>query len=91
MKNPHAFAFQNLYSSDRTRSSVLKVHDGDAVLVRDGYHPVVAGPGYDVYYLNFLAGTSRSMMVTEDPEHVWLRSSWKQTDARLPLVRGDGS
>jgi 5-deoxy-glucuronate isomerase len=91
MKGAHAFAFQNLYSSDRTRSSILKVHDGDAVLVRDGYHPVVAGPGYDVYYLNFLAGTSRSMMVTEDPEHVWLRSSWKQTDARLPLVRGDGS
>ena len=91
MNGAHAFAFQNLYSSDRTRSSVLKVHDGDAVLVRDGYHPVVAGPGYDVYYLNFLAGTSRSMMVTEDPEHVWLRSSWKQTDARLPLVRSDGS
>jgi 5-deoxy-glucuronate isomerase len=91
MKGAHAFAFQNLYSSDRTRSSVLKVHDGDAVLVRDGYHPVVAGPGYDVYYLNFLAGTSRSMMVTEDPEHVWLRSSWKETDARLPLVRSDGS
>jgi 5-deoxy-glucuronate isomerase len=91
MKDAHAFAFQNLYSSDRSRSSVLKVHDGDAVLVRDGYHPVVAGPGYDVYYLNFLAGTSRSMMVTEDPEHVWLRSSWKQTDARLPLVRGDES
>jgi 5-deoxy-glucuronate isomerase len=91
MKGAHAFAFQNLYSSDRTRSSVLKVHDGDAVLVRDGYHPVVAGPGYDVYYLNFLAGTSRSMMVTEDPEHVWLRSSWKETDARLPLVRSDGA
>jgi 5-deoxy-glucuronate isomerase len=91
MKGAHAFAFQNLYSSDRTRSSILKVHDGDAVLVRDGYHPVVAGPGYDVYYLNFLAGTSRSMMVTEDPEHVWLRSSWQQTDARLPLVRSDGS
>jgi 5-deoxy-glucuronate isomerase len=91
MKDAHAFAFQNLYSSDRSRSSVLKVHDGDAVLVRDGYHPVVAGPGYDVYYLNFLAGTSRSMMVTEDPEHVWLRSSWKHTDARLPLVRDDES
>lgn len=87
MKEPRAFAFQNLYSSDGARSSILKVHDGDAVLVRDGYHPVVAGPGYDVYYLNFLAGSSRSMMVTEDPEHVWLRSSWKHPDARLPLVR----
>jgi 5-deoxy-glucuronate isomerase len=87
MKEPRAFAFQNLYSADGARSAILKVQDGDAVLVRDGYHPVVAGPGYDVYYLNCLAGTSRSMMVTEDPDHVWLRSNWKQTDARLPLVR----
>jgi 5-deoxy-glucuronate isomerase len=87
MKSPHAFGFQNLYSSDNERDSILKVRDGDAVLVRDGYHPVVAGPGYDLYYLNFLAGTSRAMMVTEDPDHVWLRSSWKQPDARLPMVR----
>jgi 5-deoxy-glucuronate isomerase len=90
MNDPRAFAFQNLYSSDHARDSILKVHDGDAVLVRDGYHPVVAGPGYDIYYLNFLAGTSRSMTVTEDPDHVWLRSSWKQPDARLPLVRAEG-
>jgi 5-deoxy-glucuronate isomerase len=90
MKNPEAFAFQNLYSSDHARDAILKVRDGDAVLVRDGYHPVVAGPGYDLYYLNFLAGTSRSMMVTEDPDHVWLRSSWKAQDARLPLVGGSG-
>ena len=62
------------------RDSILKVRDGDAVLVREGYHPVVAGPGYDLYYLNFLAGTSRAMMVTEDPDHVWLRSSWRQPD-----------
>jgi 5-deoxy-glucuronate isomerase len=87
MKSPRAFGFQNLYSSDNERDSILKVRDGDAVLVRDGYHPVVAGPGYDIYYLNFLAGTSRAMMVTEDPDHVWLRSSWKQPDARLPMVR----
>jgi hypothetical protein len=26
--------------------------------------------------------------VTEDPEHAWLRSTWKQTDPRLPLVHG---
>lgn len=87
MKSPRAFGFQNLYSSDNARDSILKVRDGDAVLVREGYHPVVAGPGYDIYYLNFLAGTSRAMMVTEDPDHVWLRSSWRQPDTRLPLVR----
>lgn len=87
MRNGLGFAVQNLYRSDTAQDVLVKVHDGDTVLVRDGYHPVVAGPGYDVYYLNFLAGTSRSMTVTEDPEHVWLRSTWKETDPRLPLVR----
>lgn len=88
MRDARGFALQNLYRSDRSRESLVKVHDGDVVLVRDGYHPVVAGPGYDTYYLNFLAGTSRTMTVTEDPEHVWLRSTWKQIDPRLPLVHG---
>ena len=88
MRDGRGFALQNLYGSDRSRESLLKVRDGDVVLVRDGYHPVVAGPGYDTYYLNFLAGTARTMTVTEDPEHVWLRSTWKETDSRLPLVHG---
>ncbi len=65
--DPRGFAFQNLYNPRTSRDVTLKLHDGDAVLVRDGYHPVVAGPGYNVYYLNFLAGTSRTMAVTEDP------------------------
>jgi 5-deoxy-glucuronate isomerase len=88
MKDGLGYALQNLYPSDRSRESLLKVRDGDVVLVRDGYHPVVAGPGYDTYYLNFLAGTSRTMAVTEDPEHLWLRSTWKHADPRLPLVHG---
>lgn len=88
MRNGRGFALQNLYPADRSRDELVKVGDGDVVLVRYGYHPVVAGPGYDTYYLNFLAGTSRTMTVTEDPEHVWLRSTWKQTDPRLPLVHG---
>jgi 5-deoxy-glucuronate isomerase len=84
--DPRGFALQNLYDPRTSRDLTLKLHDGDAVLVRDGYHPVVAGPGYDVYYLNFLAGTSRTMAVTEDPKHTWIRSNWKQPDTRLPLV-----
>ncbi len=81
------FALQRLYSPDKSRDVTLRAIDGDAILVRSGFHPVVAGPGYNVYYLNFLAGTSRSLAVTEDPEHVWLESTWKETDSRLPLVR----
>lgn len=80
------FAFQNLYSRQTSRDLVVKIRDGDVVLVRDGYHPVVAGPGYDVYYLNFLAGSSRSLAASEDRDHTWLRSTWKQPDNRLPLV-----
>jgi 5-deoxy-glucuronate isomerase len=56
-------------------------------LVRCGYHAVVAGPGYDVYYLNFLAGSSRALAVTEDPNHNWIRSAWGAPDPRLPMVR----
>src|SRR5271166_1702772 len=81
------FALQRLYSPDKTRDETVRTQDGDAVLVRSGYHPVVAGPGYNVYYLNFLAGTSRTLAVTEDPNHVWLKSTWKELDPRLPLVR----
>jgi hypothetical protein len=33
-----------------------------------------------VYYLNFLAGSSRALAVTEDSNHVWIRSTWKDTD-----------
>lgn len=84
---PAGFALQRLYSPGSGQESVIRATDGDAVLVHSGYHPVVAGPGYDVYYLNFLAGTSRTLAVTEDPDHVWLKSTWKETDPRLPIVK----
>jgi 5-deoxy-glucuronate isomerase len=81
------FALQRLYSADKSRDFTVRTQDGDAVLVHSGFHPVVAGPGYNVYYLNFLAGTSRTLSVTEDPSHVWLKSTWKEIDPRLPLIR----
>jgi 5-deoxy-glucuronate isomerase len=81
------FALQRLYSPDKSKDITVRAQDGDAVLVRSGYHPVVAGPGYNVYYLNFLAGTSRTLAVTEDPNHVWLKSTWSDLDPRLPMVR----
>jgi 5-deoxy-glucuronate isomerase len=87
IRNGIGFAVQNLHRSDASQDVSVTVRDGDTVLVRDGYHPVVARPGYDIYYPNFLAGTSRSMTVTEDPEHVWLRTTWNDADPRLPPVR----
>ena len=88
IRQQEGFAFQHLYSRESSGERPLRTKDGDVVLVRSGYHPVVAGPGYDVYYLNCLAGSSRALAVTEDPRHVWIRSTWKETDPRLPMVRG---
>jgi 5-deoxy-glucuronate isomerase len=84
---PEGFAFQYLYSDKDINGRTVRARDGDAVLVHSGYHAVVAGPGYDVYYLNFLAGTSRALAVTEDQNHAWIRSAWNSPDPRLPLVR----
>lgn len=87
MANPVGYAYQRLYKCNGERDLTLTVRDGDVVLVRDGYHPVVAGHGYDVYYLNFLAGSMHSLAFTEDPQHTWVRSEWKDNmDPRLPLV-----
>jgi 5-deoxy-glucuronate isomerase len=87
IRQPEGFAFQHLYSSENPTGRTIQARDGDTVLVRSGFHPVVAGPGYDVYYLNFLAGSARALAVTEDSQHVWIRSTWKETDARLPLIK----
>jgi 5-deoxy-glucuronate isomerase len=88
MKQPEAFALQHMYAGKVKSNQTVLTRNGDAVLVHSGYHPVVAGPGYDIYYLNFLAGTSRTMSITEDEHHVWIRETWKEIDTRLPMVKG---
>jgi 5-deoxy-glucuronate isomerase len=84
---PEGFALQHLYGGEHAGERILKARDGDVVLVHSGFHAVVAGPGYDIYYLNFLAGSSRAVAVTDDPQHAWIRSTWNGVDSRLPLVR----
>ena len=50
----------------------MAVKDGEAVMVPEGYHPVSAPPGYDVYYLNVMAGPKRIWKFRNDPDHDWL-------------------
>ena len=68
---PEGFAMQMVYTDDRSLNEALQVRDGDVVLVPRGYHPVAAGPGYDLYYLNVMAGPRRRWLVTTDPDHRW--------------------
>lgn len=71
-----------------------RIQSGDVALVPFGYHgPAAAAPGYDLYYLNVMAGPDpeRAWLITDDPAHAWVRQSWtEQTiDPRLPF--GDHS
>ena len=67
------FAIQRVYTADRSLDESVAARDGDLVLVPRGYHTVSAPPGYEVYYLNVMAGPRREWKVTFDPDHERLR------------------
>ena len=84
---PEGYAIQRVYTGDRRLDATLTVRDGELVLIPEGYHPVVAAHGYNVYYLNVLAGSARSMAASDDPEYAWVRETWTGKDPRLPLFQ----
>jgi 5-deoxy-glucuronate isomerase len=86
MDKPQGFALQKVYNDDRSLDMIAEPHHNDAVLIPEGYHPVIAGHGYNVYYLNFLAGSDQSLASYDDPDHKWIYGSWKGMDPRIPLV-----
>ena len=89
VSHPDGYAIQKVYTPDRRIDATLTVRDGELVLIPEGYHPVVAAHGYDVYYLNALAGSARSMAASDDPAYAWVRETWKETDPRVPVVTRD--
>jgi 5-deoxy-glucuronate isomerase len=88
IKPEDGWALQRLYDDDRSLDEVVVAQQGDTVLVRRGYHPVVAAPGYDCYYLNFLAGETPSWVARDEPRLAWVRGSWEGTRDRLRLPLG---
>jgi 5-deoxy-glucuronate isomerase len=73
---------------------LAEVRSGDVVLVPHGWHgPSMAAPGYDMYYLNVMAGPAqRAWLISDDPAHAWVRGSWagQRPDARLPMAPAPG-
>ena len=69
---PQGFAFQRVYTDDRSLDEAMAVEDHDVVMVPRGYHPVVAPHGYDLYYLNVMAGPNRFWVFRNDPAHEWM-------------------
>ena len=80
-------AYQRVYG---TIDVLAEVRTGDVVLVPHGWHgPSMAVPGYDLYYLNVMAGPGeRAWLVCDDPAHAWIRRTWadQPVDPRLPMT-----
>ena len=66
------FAIQRVYTDDRSLDETISVEDGDVVMVPRGYHPVGAPHGYQLYYLNVMAGPRRKWIFRNDPAHDWI-------------------
>jgi 5-deoxy-glucuronate isomerase len=80
------FAVQRIYTDDRSTDETLSVDSGQLVLVPYGYHPVGAPHGYELYYLNVMAGPKRVWRTRIDPDHQWILSRQEQSnDSRVPL------
>ena len=88
------FGLHRTYASspDKPIDLCVEIHDGDVALVPHGYHgPCVAAPGYDMYYLNVMAGPDEDLvwLAPDDPAHHWIRGTWEsqEVDPRLPMTR----
>ena len=86
------FGYMRTYASSAGPIDTLEeVHSGDIALVPHGWHgPCVAAPGYDLYYLNVMAGPDpdRVWQISDDPAHAWIRETWngQEIDPRLPYT-----
>jgi 5-deoxy-glucuronate isomerase len=69
---PQGFAFQRVYTDDRSLDEAMAVEDGDVTLVPKGYHPCATTHGYDLYYLNVMAGPKRTWKFHNATEHEWM-------------------
>lgn len=89
--NGPGIGFQRVYGHDDVDIDIsAEVRTGDAVLIPHGWHgPSIAAPGYDMYYLNVMAGPGpeRAWLICDDPAHTWIRDTWadQPVDPRLPF------
>ena len=71
--NPaQGFGFQRVFTEDGSLDETMAVSDGDVVLVPRGHHPCGAPHGYEMYYLNVMAGPRRNWRFQNHPDHDWI-------------------
>lgn len=72
LKPRQGYAFQRVYTDDRSLDETMAVYDQEVVLVPRGYHPVSAPHGFDLYYLNVMAGPQRVWRFHNQASHEFL-------------------
>lgn len=72
MEPEQGFVYQHIYTDDRSLDELNAVKHQDCVIVPAGYHPVAVPDGYDSYYLNVMAGPTRSWNFYNEPDHEWI-------------------
>ena len=72
MNPENAFGFQRVYTDYRSLDIAIPVEDGDVVLVPKGHHPCGAPYGFEMYYLNVMAGPLRKWRFLPAPEVEWI-------------------
>jgi 5-deoxy-glucuronate isomerase len=76
MNPPQGFGVQVMYTDDLDIDQAYIVRNNDNTVLPRGYHPVVAAPGYRLYYLWMMAGvTDRRMAPLDDPAHAWVKAA----------------
>ncbi|MFE3836593.1 5-deoxy-glucuronate isomerase [Pseudogemmobacter sonorensis] len=71
--NPaQGFGIQRIYTEDGSLDETLAVRNHDVTLVPRGHHPCGAPYGYEMYYLNVMAGPLRKWRFQNDPDHDWI-------------------
>lgn len=90
---PEGYAFQRVYTDETCPlhragapiDALVRAENNCAVLIPEGYHPVVSAPGYTTYYLNVLAGSVQHLTARDDPRYTWVKESYRGVDPRVPL------
>ena len=72
LKPAQGFGIQRVYTDDRRLDETMAVSDGDVVCVPRGHHPCGAPYGFEMYYLNVMAGPLRKWRFVSAPEVEWI-------------------
>lgn len=71
--NPtQGYGLQRVFTEDGSLDETMAVANHDVVLVPRGHHPCGAPYGYEMYYLNVMAGPLRKWRFQNHPDHAWI-------------------